>query len=518
MDNVGPDLSVLAREARAGWGPAGPPALSRPPSRWKTRLLAPAAILVAAAGLLAYAARDALWPGVQVRVAPVALRQAATTGPASAGHVVAQAAGWVEPDPFPVAISALTEGVVAEVLVLEGQRVAKGQAVARLVDEDTKLSLARAEAELASKEAALKADRDTWDNPVERQRAVAATQASLEEAEAELARLPLEVEAEQGRFRDLEADYKQKADIPEGGVSTLEVVQARYKMQAQAAVVKAMEGRRAVLEAKARQLAADLKAAKENLRLRIEEARALAEAQAAVKVAEAALGEAKLRLDRTAVKSPAAGVVMQRLVEPGSKVILSGDMPRSAQVARLYEPGRLQVRVDVPLADAAKVGVGQAARVTVDVLPDRVFEGVVTRAVHEADVQKNTQQFKVSIKDPAEQIKPEMLAKVKFLGAGRGGGAAAGTGGTVVFAPASLMRREGQGHWTMVLDARQRCARRRDVVIGETRYDGWVAVSSGLSPGDRLIVSSQPVSDGQRVKVVGEATEELAEGVRHGAD
>ena len=71
---------------------------------------------------------------------------------------------------------------------------------------------------------------------------------------------------------------------------------------------------------------------------------------------------------------------MARLVEPGSKVMLNMDHPRSAQVVRLYDPNRLQVRVDIPLVDAAKVGVGKPAEVIVEVLPDKADDGMkVTR-------------------------------------------------------------------------------------------------------------------------------------------
>jgi HlyD family secretion protein len=148
------NLGVLTR------GPAGgavPGAVPRPSSRWKTRVLVPAVILLSAAALLAYAARDALWPGVDVRVIPVVVRaaaatdQTAVTTTTSSGAVVAQAPGWVEPAPYPIAASALTDGVVEEVLVLEGEQVRKGQVIARLVADDAKLALARAQAELPSK-------------------------------------------------------------------------------------------------------------------------------------------------------------------------------------------------------------------------------------------------------------------------------------------------------------------------------------------------------------------------------
>src|SRR5436190_17564456 len=111
------DLSALAGRGRGNAAPEVD--VPRPRARWRTRVLVPAAILLAAGGLLAYAAREALWPGVDVRVVPVVVRANgssaaadvravhAATGPAVPGPVVAQAPGWVEPDPYAIAVSAL---------------------------------------------------------------------------------------------------------------------------------------------------------------------------------------------------------------------------------------------------------------------------------------------------------------------------------------------------------------------------------------------------------------------------
>src|SRR5829696_1920050 len=151
------DLGALSRVRVAGAtaGEAGAPAaetrVPRPRPRWTSRVLLPAGLLAATAGLLAYGARDALRPATPVRVVPVVVRQATApvdgsspvpSGAPSAATV--QAPGWVEPDPFAVSVSALTDGVAKEVLVLEGQRVKAGQVVLRMVDDDAKLALARA--------------------------------------------------------------------------------------------------------------------------------------------------------------------------------------------------------------------------------------------------------------------------------------------------------------------------------------------------------------------------------------
>ena len=83
-------------------------------------------------------------------------------------------------------VAALTDGIVKDVFVLEGQAVKAGQVVVKLVDDDAKLELARAEAELAEKQAALEAAQRQWDNPVERTRAVAAAEAMTAEVQAAL--------------------------------------------------------------------------------------------------------------------------------------------------------------------------------------------------------------------------------------------------------------------------------------------------------------------------------------------
>ncbi len=200
------DLSVLAR-APADNASAGAvdtaatrTAVPLPKPRWKTRVLLPALILTATGATLLFATGSALWPATPVRVVPVV----AKTGVQAAGKVIVQAPGWVEADPFPAAVSALADGVVAELLVLEGQPVEANQVVARLVADDAQLGLAKAEAalhgaeaDLAVVQADLKAAQREWDNPVEQTRKLATSEAELAERRAELARWPAELAAEQ---------------------------------------------------------------------------------------------------------------------------------------------------------------------------------------------------------------------------------------------------------------------------------------------------------------------------------
>ena len=154
-----------------------------PRVRWSTRVVIPGGILLGTLLVLGAAGRTALTPAVDVVAEPAVLK--ATTR-AAAGTVVVQAAGWFESDPYLVHVTALTSGVVRDVLVLEGDTVTAGQVLARLVPDDAVLARDRAAAEhrlraaaTAEAEARLAAAVTTWDNPVDRDRQVAVAEAAL---------------------------------------------------------------------------------------------------------------------------------------------------------------------------------------------------------------------------------------------------------------------------------------------------------------------------------------------------
>src|SRR5262245_17523358 len=96
---------------------AAPPEPARR-RRWLSRYVLPAAILLGFAGLAGWAARDSLLPSRPVTVVPVLTSRAEIQ---TAGTPLFQAAGWVEPRPTPTLVTALSEGVVEQLLVVEGQ-------------------------------------------------------------------------------------------------------------------------------------------------------------------------------------------------------------------------------------------------------------------------------------------------------------------------------------------------------------------------------------------------------------
>ena len=174
----------------------------------------------------------------------------------------------------------------------------------------------------------------------------------------------------------------------------------------------------------------------------------------------------------------------------------------SANVVHLYDPEKLQVRADVPLVDAAQVGIGQKAEIVVDVLPNKRFFGHITRIVHEADIEKNTLEVKVAIENPSNQLKPEMLARIKFIAQIQ---SQSGDTTNRAFIPKRLVKeRSGNSGFVWLVTA-DGCAGKKSITLGVNQQDGWIEVIDGLNVNDPLIADpSESLEEGDRVRVIGE--------------
>ncbi len=469
-------------------GPTG--TLQPPKSRWKSRILLPGLIVLSATCVLAWSARDAFQTPLHVQVAPAVIREAAD---APIAGVVAQAPGWVEPDPFPVAVPALADGVVQDVLVLEDQAVTSGQVLVRLVEDDARLALAKAEAALALRRAELRAAQanlgvassTSAGSPSTRPAGVT-DGAALAETLRELDRQGIEVARIQAKLDELREELAAKKRALAGGViSQVQVDLLESRVRSQRAELDSQKAQDSILRARLARLAVDARSE-------------LEQAQAAVGVAQAARDEARLRLDRMKIVAPGDGTVLTRSVEPG-QTVTTGRAGTAPTLIRLYDPRKLQVRVDVPLASAARVAVGQQAEIVVEILPDRTFGGHVTRVVHEADIQRNTLQFKVAIDDPSPQIKPEMLARVKFIAKPA---TTQPQSAQRVFAPAAVLGSQpGASVQVWIVDPARNTAIRRTVTVGSARAGDWIEAAQGLNPGDRVVLSPPPdLAEGRRIE------------------
>jgi RND family efflux transporter MFP subunit len=493
-------------------------------------MLVPLSVLLAVVGVIAWSAWPLLRPAREIEVVQAVFDSSAppTRAPSSTAAdapgkkrdiPTVQAAGWLEAEPFYVAATALADGVVETVHVLEGEYVEQGEVVARLIAEDSEIRLRRAEADLrraramlASARAEAAAAQASWDEPVELDRALASSRAAIAESEAELARLPSRIAAARATLERLEEEAARVRRSTDRGAGTeFESIVAQQREAAQRAEVAALEGSRAVLEARVDRLRAESRAAERNLELRIEDRRRLdaarasvATAQAAVDHAEAARDEAALELERMTIRAPITGYVQKRFKVPGDKAVRRMDDPESAHIAHLYDPEQLRVRVDVPLADASHIFIGQPCEVIAEVLPNRVFEGEVLRTTHEADLQKNTLEIHVKVSDPAPTLRPEMLTRVKFLPpSGEDANQAKDSGESItrVRVPKQALTPSGDRVWLVKQRRNGRGTLAPTPVRVEAREGDWATVSGQIRPGDLLAIGVDRPREGERVVI-----------------
>jgi HlyD family secretion protein len=465
---------VDLRGFRSGGVASSAGTLVEPPRRVVARYVVPGALLLGFAGLGAYAMRDALTPAHEVRVVMPAQMRAAPSE--SGGAAFFQAPGWVEPDPFAVTVAALTPGIIRSVNVLEGERVTTGAVVAELVDEDARIAVSQAEALLAKRRAELTAAKDSWDNPTDLKERVRTTEAEARRLEAQL--------ADARRALDL-AREQSGIDHELSGSGAL----GRFSATQTASAARAAEIAIAETEAQIAATSSTLEAARENLGLRIADRQRLATADSEVKEGEAMLEEARLRLTRTRIVTPAGGTVMRLFATPGS--MMAPDVMQGMRVCAVYDPQHLQVRAEVPLADAAKIAPGLSAEIRLESRPDRFYRGELTRIVHEADVQRNTLPVKVRVLDPDGDLKPEMITRVQFLSPRTEGAAretSAAVSATALFLPANLGPQSG-GDGELWVAAAGRRAEKRAVRWGERTSGGLREVAAGIAPTDKVIIS-----------------------------
>tara|TARA_X000000950_G_scaffold275637_1_gene362317 strand:- start:469 stop:1791 length:1323 start_codon:yes stop_codon:yes gene_type:complete len=372
------------------------------------------------------------------------------------GELLFQASGWIEPDPFPIQVTSLYSGVVKEVHVLEGESVTKEQLLVSLIDEDAQLTVSEINAKLSqsiAEEAIIKAD-------------IALAKAGLESAKATVIKNKAFLQENNDTINRMES-------LPIGAVSDQELYRAKLALQRQEAVVLGSNAevsqKKAIIQKYAESLIAQQKTSE---------------------VFSIQKQRAELDLARTKIKAPSDGIVLRLLAKPGSRLMLQMDGMDAASAAILFEEGKLQARIDVPLSEAAQVNLGQVVEISSSILPDQTFNGKITRILGEADLQRNTLQVKVQILNPHPRLRPEMLCRAKFFG----------TSSTKQEEHARLgifVRKEAFDDKTAstsetflwVISQDGKSCEKRNVSFGEVFEEKFIEVTKGLLPGEQVILN-----------------------------
>ena len=141
-------------------------------------------------------------------------------------------------------------------------------------------------------------------------------------------------------------------------------------------------------------------------------------ARAQVAQTQAALERAQENLRNSTITSPIHGLVLARGVVPGdavSSILVMGS--QATLVMTLGDVSEVYVLGKVQEADIGKVYVGQRARIVVESLKDKKFQGKVDK-ISPLGVEKDnvtTFEVRVSIANPVGELKANMSANAEII-------------------------------------------------------------------------------------------------------
>lgn len=277
-------------------------------------------------------------------------------------------------------------GRVAEVAVKEGDVVNSGALLVRLDDSTFKAQVAQADAAYRSAQINL-------------ERAKATNAANIQIAQANLNKVlagatPQDIAVAEGRAQEALtglARAQQSYDTLRwiGGPTEADVFFKREQARAAYDIAVADLSRM-----KAGSRPEDVAVAQAQLDLAMGDAgkAEVKSAEALVAQTKAALDVAKAAMQDAALFAPFDGTValvsaeVNQSITPGTLIVLIGDL------------NKLEVETtDLAEVDIAKVTVGQAANVTADAFPDKVFKGQVIRIAASASDRRGDKVYKVIV-------------------------------------------------------------------------------------------------------------------------
>jgi HlyD family secretion protein len=186
-------------------------------------------------------------------------------------------------------------------------------------------------------------------------------------------------------------------------------------------------------------------------RAKVELANAKANLEAAgeyVRQADAGLRQATEDLGYTRIVSPMDGKVVQLNAQEG-EVVVTGTMNNLGSViAVIADLSEILVVADVTEIEVVKLGVGQPAKVKVDAIDDKTYEGRVVEIGSSASLRAGSTsgvryfKVKVLILNPDERLRPGMTTQVEVIVSSKKGVVAVPVQSVVEIRPSELTKKD----------------------------------------------------------------------------
>src|SRR5213594_3762777 len=233
----------------------------------------------------------------------------------------------------------------------------------------------------------------------------------------------------------------------------------------------------AQLQAQVAQLAAQrdlaqqaLARAKELAQQNASSAADLEQAEATARSAQAQYDLQRIRLDRTTVRAPFAGVVGQRYVSLGDYVTTS------TRLASLHTVNPQRAAFQVPERFARLLRPGQEVTFRVAAIPGRDFTGEVDFVDPVVQLPGRTILVKARVPNSERLLQPGMFIEARLVTAVRAN--------AIVVPEDAVVPLQGASYVWVVSDGK---AERRSVALG-VRTPGFVELTSGVQAGTQVVV------------------------------
>ncbi len=210
------------------------------------------------------------------------------------------------------------------------------------------------------------------------------------------------------------------------------------------------------------------------------------EAENNLKVAEASLHLAEAKLARTDIRAPFSGIIGLRSVSVGDYV------KEGADLVNLEAIDPLKIDFRVPERFLSQVRVGQLLQVTLDAVPDKVYDGKVLAVNPLVDAAGRSVVIRAQVGNQDTALRPGMFTRVRLITREQSD--------AMVVPEQALMPQGNDQYVYKVVDGKVVRAR---IETGQRR-DGKVEVVSGLAAGDTVVTAGHlKVRDGVAVRFAG---------------
>lgn len=255
------------------------------------------------------------------------------------------ASGEVKPRNY-INIGANTQGPapITEILVKEGDRVKKGQVLARLADVQPAADLTAQQAALNSALADSSAD-----------------EAAVKSAEDNVAVAQAQVDHDKADVDQKKIDLKRSQDLFDQKLIAAQDFEAK-KVTYELAVATLQASQQKVAQAEA---------------ARVQSAAQLASAQKKVAQAQAMVSRSKDVLSQYDAVAPLDGVVTNLPVRVGETVVPGIQNSAASTIMTIADMSIITAEVNVDETDIVSVKMDQPAEVTIDAIPNQTFKGRV---------------------------------------------------------------------------------------------------------------------------------------------